>query len=219
MKIALMVPVKDLSNAKTRLDASLSPDERKELAWRMLRKTLSVVAQLRNADRKVIVTHYPPAISLAEELGLEVLLEDNQVSESHSVDRASEILETQGVDGVLRVPLDLPLIRVEDLECLINWAKKGEHVILSPSRDGTGTNAIFRNPPTLFSSQFGHGSLVKHAALSNTHQIKPLILSLPTLSLDIDDPADARELLSRDGFSPAAKYLLEIGFSDRVESP
>src|SRR3989475_11965872 len=94
----------------------------------------------------------------------ETLPEERQISESDSVDTASRICEAGGVRGVLRVPLDLPLIQSDDIDDLLALEFESPALVIVPSRDGTGTNAILRTPPTLFPSHFGNGSFLKHLA-------------------------------------------------------
>ncbi len=65
MERALLIPVKELSNAKHRLAPFLSPDERREMAWLMLRGVMQAAAELPQALRKVVVTSYAPAKELA----------------------------------------------------------------------------------------------------------------------------------------------------------
>ena len=120
--IAILVPVKELSHSKTRLSPLLSGEERRRLAWVLLERVLREVARAQRHCRRVVVSNYAPAIELAEASGFEVIREARQISESDSVDAASTLLERQGVRGVLRVPLDLPLFCGEALQPLLEEA-------------------------------------------------------------------------------------------------
>src|SRR5260370_17450930 len=101
---------------------------------------------------------------LAEENRWEILREERQISESHSVDAASRICEQKGVTGLLRLPFDVPLIQSSDIDELLTVECHAPGLVIVPSRDGTGTNAMLRMPPTLFPSHFGNGSFAKHLA-------------------------------------------------------
>jgi 2-phospho-L-lactate guanylyltransferase len=109
-----------------------------------------------------VVTSYSAAIELAEQYAFTVIPETVQVSESVSVDYGSRELEARGATAVLRLPIDLPLVRPEDIDEIWGFDQGEGSVVIVPSRDGTGTNAILRRPPTLFPSHFGPGSLAKH---------------------------------------------------------
>src|ERR1044072_6598918 len=107
---ALLIPIKDPANAKTRLAQTLSPDERRLLAWAMFEDVSRAAAIATKADRVVIATSYRPAIEHAEQLGWDVLVDHSQQSESESVDWASRMLAERGFDLVMRLPADLPLV-------------------------------------------------------------------------------------------------------------
>ena len=86
---ALLLPVKDLNHAKKRLMGVLSPRERFGLAESMLADTIRAVQGARCAEKIFVVTNYEPVIRLAQENRWEVLEEQQQISESDSVDAAS----------------------------------------------------------------------------------------------------------------------------------
>ena len=110
---ALLLPVKDLKNAKKRLMSALTPEERFGLAEAMLADTIRAVQGARAAEKIFVVTNYGPVMDLAKKNGWQVLREERQISESDSVDAASRICEERGVRNLLRVPLDLPLVFVQ----------------------------------------------------------------------------------------------------------
>ncbi len=269
--LAVLVPVKDLTRAKTRLAGLLNPEERRELAHIMLRGVLTGIAAMDSAAnfsvdfavnsaadstagstadstadstrefklRRTVVTNYPPAIEMARELGFDLIREDRQISESHSVDAASAMLEKEGVRGVLRIPLDLPLFTGLALETMLaailaphptlaipqanaqsrqdsqTKSSKGR-AVLAPSRDRLGTNALFRSPPTLFPSRFGHDSLALHTREARGRNAAVTVLEVEELALDIDDPADVAELVRRGIRCPALEFLESIGIAGRI---
>jgi 2-phospho-L-lactate guanylyltransferase len=214
--IVVLVPVKDLEQAKTRLAPLLSREERRGLALLMLEGVLAEVARVKGVRSRVVVTSYAPAIALAGRLGCEVLRETHQVSESASVDAASAQLEREGVTGVLRVPLDLPLFQASALSPVLAEAHAGRRAVLVPSRDGTGTNALYRAPPTLFPSRFGPDSLRLHREAARRLTDQVAVLPVPALGLDIDDGADVAELLRRNQPCPALDYLRALDAGTRL---
>jgi 2-phospho-L-lactate guanylyltransferase (CobY/MobA/RfbA family) len=88
---ALLLPVKDLRNAKKRLENVLTPEERFGLAQAMLADTTRAVRNVRRAEKIFVITNYRPAMEIAEENGWEILCEESQISESDSVDAASRM--------------------------------------------------------------------------------------------------------------------------------
>ena len=215
---ALLLPIKDLRNSKQRLIGVLSPQQRFELAQAMLADTFSAVRGVRNADQIFVVTNYAPAMQAARENGWEVLAETQQISESDSVDAASRQCETLGVTSLLRLPLDLPLVQAADIDELLATDCLNPGMIIVPSRNGTGTNAIFRIPATLFPSHFGPGSFAKHCAEAERCGAQILVRRNPRLEMDVDDEFDLRALLEHDlrGTATGA-WLARTGVAHRLQ--
>ena len=220
---ALILPIKDLTHAKKRLMGTLSPEERFGLAQAMLADTLRAARGVRNAHKIYVITNYPPAIALARENCWEVLEESEQISESASVDAASRICMQCGIHGLLRIPLDLPLIQPSDIDDLLALETSPPSLIIVPSRDGTGTNAILRTPPDLFPSQFGTGSFAKHLASADSAGAQIIVRRNPRLEMDVDDESDLGALLQRDlSGTETEKWLRDSGVQARfatIEEP
>lgn len=214
---ALLLPVKDLHNAKKRLIGVLSPEERFALAEAMLADTIRAVKGTCRAEKVFVVTNYLPAMHLAEKNRWEILREDQQISESHSVDAASRICEQRGITGLLRLPLDLPLIKSSDIDELLAADCPGPSLLIVPSRDGTGTNAILRTPPTLFPSHFGTGSFAKHLAEAENARARVVVRRNPRLAMDVDDESDLRALLDHDlSATETGRWLRSSGIAAKL---
>jgi 2-phospho-L-lactate/phosphoenolpyruvate guanylyltransferase len=213
---ALLLPVKDLRNAKKRLTGLLRPEERFGLAQAMLADTIRTLQGVRRAEKIFVITNYQPVLDVAEENGWEILREERQISESDSVDAASRICQQHGVRSLLRLPLDLPLVQPYDIDELMAMDCQAPSVALVPSRDGTGTNALLRTPPTLFPSHFGEGSFAKHLAEAKQAGAQVHVRCNPRLEMDVDDESDLRALLARDlTGTETGRWLRETGLDAR----
>jgi 2-phospho-L-lactate/phosphoenolpyruvate guanylyltransferase len=213
---ALLLPVKDLHNAKRRLMGVLTPGERFALAEVMLADTIRAVKSVRRAEKIFVITNYEPAMRLAEENRWEVLLEESQISESDSVDSASRICELRGVTGLLRIPLDVPLVQARDIDDLLAVECNEPALVIVPSRDGMGTNAILRMPPALFPSHFGMGSFAKHVGEAERVGARVIFRRSPRLEMDVDEESDLRALLQHDlSGTETGRWLRESGVEAR----
>jgi 2-phospho-L-lactate guanylyltransferase len=195
---ALLLPVKDLRNAKQRLAGLFSPEERLAFAEAMLADAIRAIQSVRRAEKVFVVSSYEPMLRVAEQNGWEFLREERQISESDSVDAASRLCEQRGVTALLRLPLDLPLVRAEDIDDLLATKCANPGMVIVPSRDGTGTNALLRTPPALFPSRFGTGSFAKHVAEAEKIGAQVNIRRYARLEMDVDDESDLRVLLRQD---------------------
>jgi 2-phospho-L-lactate guanylyltransferase len=215
---ALLLPIKDLRQAKQRLAPLLNPEERFGLAQAMLADTIRAVRGVRRAEKIFVVTNYPPAMQSAEENGWELLREEQQISESVSVDAASRQCADCGVTSLLRLPLDVPLVRSSDIDELLAVECAAPSLVIVPSRDGTGTNAILRTPPALFPSHFGAGSFAKHCAEAQRAVAQIVIRRNARLEMDVDDEADLRALAGEDlGDTETGAWLQRTGWMQRFK--
>src|SRR5215813_2908343 len=212
----ILIPVKDLTRAKQRLALVMTQEERIRLAWAMLENTFAAAAGARNVDRIAVVTLYPPAIELAGKYGMELIAETEQISESASVDFGSKEAKRRGATAVLRLPIDLPLVTAVDIETILDHDVEPPSVVIVPSRDGTGTNAILRRPPDLFPSHFGPGSLAKHLAEAAAARAACRVIDLHRVALDIDDPGDVSEFISRAPRASVYDLLAAMGVPERL---
>jgi 2-phospho-L-lactate/phosphoenolpyruvate guanylyltransferase len=212
----ILIPVKDLTRAKQRLALLMTQEERTRLAWAMLENTFAAAAGARNVDRVAVVTLYAPAVELARKYGMELIAETEQISESASVDFGSTEAKKRGATAVLRLPIDLPLVTAGDVETIIEHDGEEPSIVIVPSRDGTGTNAILRRPPDLFPSHFGPGSLAKHLAEAEAAKADCRVIELHRVALDIDDPDDVSEFIRRGGGASVYELLAAMGVPERL---
>lgn len=216
---ALLLPIKDLRNAKQRLAAVLTPDERFGLAQAMLADTIQAVCGVNRANRIFVVTNYEPAMETAAKFRWEVLREEHQVSESASVDLASRLCAERGVTALLRLPLDLPLVQPGDIDDLLITDCRAPATVMVPSRDGTGTNALLRTPPALFPSHFGPNSFAKHRSEAERVGARTIVRRNTRLEMDVDDEADLRALLHHDlTHTATGEWLEESGVAARFRT-
>ena len=195
---AILIPVKDLARAKRRLAGALPQDARTRLARAMLEDVFHAVAGVRPAASVFVVSSDAGVLAAARARGWQCLPETTQRSESDSVDAASRICSARGVTALLRLPIDIPLVRSEDIEALLAASPTAPGAVLVPSRSAGGTNALLRTPPDLFPSHFGVDSLRKHLREARACGARVELLRNPRIELDVDDEHDLRALAAHD---------------------
>jgi 2-phospho-L-lactate guanylyltransferase len=203
--IFAILPVKSPQNAKQRLRGFLAVEHRETLARMLYRQTLAALCQAQGIDRVVVATSDAEVADHARSLGALVFEENQQVSHSVSADAACLRAMEMGASTVLLVPIDVPTVTPADFSQLAASARPG--VIVVPSSDGTGTNALVRTPPNCIESRFGPGSFRAHLDQARSKGLDADVLRLPGLMFDIDTPEDVAELLARSHECQVSSFL------------
>jgi 2-phospho-L-lactate guanylyltransferase len=194
----ILVPVKHLSSAKQRLASVLEQPARTELAQAMLYDVLSTLHAWQGCPDVAVVTSDPFAVELAERYGFEVIPDPENPGETGAIEMATRVCEQRGQDSTLVIPADIPLLRSEELEQTLQQAPL-EGSVLVPAADGRGTNAAFRRPAGLFPLRFGNDSFKPHHAAAVATGKPCIVLELPGIAVDVDNPSDLQRLISLPG--------------------
>lgn len=195
----ILVPVKNLATAKQRLASVLSQPVRTELAQAMLLDVLEAVVTWANRPQVSIVTSDPFAVETARQFDFELIADNDNRSETDAIEMATQICESRDVNHTLVIPADIPLIQAWELERIVANAPPERGSVLVPAGDGRGTNAAFRRPAGLFPLRFGNDSFKPHLAAARATGVTCTVLFLPGIALDIDNPADLRQLAEAPG--------------------
>ena len=209
----ILIPVKNLGTAKQRLAAFLDQDTRTELAQTMLLDVLETLHSWNARPQVAVVTSDSYAVDLAKHFHFEVIDDPANRSETDAIERATEWCLRQGIGETLVIPADIPLIQASELEEILKHAP-AEGSVLVPAGDGRGTNAAYRRPANLFPLRFGNDSFKPHYAAAQATGKPCVVLRLPSIAVDVDNPEDLQQLITLPGNSRAqqlAREYLRIG--------
>ena len=194
----ILVPVKNLATAKQRLAAVLDQPARTELAQAMLHDVVSALAAWTGRPACALVTSDPLAIELAREYDFEIIPDPANPGETGAIEMATDICVARGIESTLVIPADIPLIQASELVQIFAHAPE-EGSVLAPAADGRGTNAAFRRPANLFPLRFGNDSFKPHLAAARATGKPCIVLQLPGIAVDVDNPDDVQKLLAHPG--------------------
>jgi len=200
----ILVPVKNLSSAKQRLAAVLDQPSRTALAQAMLHDVLTTLHKWKARPAVAVVTSDSYAVTLAAEFEFEVIPDPGNPGETGAIEMATRICVERGADSTLVIPADIPLIQLWELEEILKHAPT-EGSALVPAADGRGTNAAFRRPANLFPLRFGNDSFKPHQAAAQATGKPCVILNLPGIAVDVDNPEDLQQLISSPGETRAQR--------------
>jgi 2-phospho-L-lactate guanylyltransferase len=202
----ILVPVKNLSTAKQRLAAVLDQPRRTELAQAMLHDVVATLVGWPQRPACALVTSDPFALELAQQYEFEIIPDPTNPGETGAIEMATRLCVSRGIDSTLVIPADIPLIQASELDHILAQAP-AEGSVLAPAADGRGTNAAFRRPANLFPLRFGNDSFKPHLAAARATGKPCVVLQLPSLALDVDNPEDLQELLAHPGETRTQKLI------------
>ncbi len=212
----VVVPVKDLANAKQRLAHILAPVERAGLASSMLADVLGAVAGAAEVAGLAIITNDPGVKTLVKKYGARVIPEPAGSNLCSAATHALRTLASEGVGSAVIIPADVPLVTSQIVDRLCVAHDKHRGVTLSPATRDGGTNALALSTPQVIAPAFGTDSFRRHCASARAVDIEPFIVTTPELSLDIDTLRDLLELLHCPVTSVTQRYLFDSGIAARL---
>ena len=211
----ILIPVTDLSTAKQRLATVLDQPQRTELAQAMLHDVAAEIAAWSGRPACSLVSGDPLAIELAKQYDFELIADRLNPGETGAIEMATSLCVARGIGYTLVIPADIPLIRASELEQILAHAPETGSV-LAPAADGRGTNAAFRRPANLFALRFGNDSFKPHLAAARATGKPCVVLQLPSLALDVDNPSDLRQLLAQPGETRTQRLLRRWKLEDAL---
>lgn len=190
MSVWVLVPVKPLSRAKSRLAEALTPAERANLAEIMLRRTLSVVKSVPQIAGVLVISRDSYVLALARDMGAHTVQESGAPELNNALMRATRVLSGWRAGAVLILPADIPLVNAEDIRNIIQLGNRNNSVVIVTDYNQDGTNVLMVRPPGMFSYVYGENSFERHKQLAELAGATVHVYESERLKLDIDTPSD-----------------------------
>lgn len=192
---AVLLPVKEFRRSKQRLATWRPLAEREALAQAMFEDVWAMLRSSFVRERLFVVSSDPYVIERCRQQEVPCQVETRQLSHSRSVMEATRWAMSHGVTSLLSIPIDTPAVTADEISALAELAQRYA-VVVVPSADGTGTNALLRTPPDAIAPQFGPGSCRLHLQQAKAKGLSHSIYPVESLAADIDTPGDAERFLS-----------------------
>jgi 2-phospho-L-lactate guanylyltransferase len=192
---AVLLPVKEFRSSKQRLASWLGPEGREALAREMFEDVWVMLRSSMVRDRMLVISSEPVVIERCRQERVPCLAETAPRSHSESVMQATQWAMARGVRSLLSIPIDTPAVSPQEIAALEELAPRYA-VVVAPSADGTGTNALLRTPPDAIRPRFGPDSCARHVREAEAQGLTCLVHPIPSLAADIDTLEDAVRFLS-----------------------
>jgi 2-phospho-L-lactate/phosphoenolpyruvate guanylyltransferase len=185
--VGLVIAVKRLAAAKTRLAPVFSSTTRENVVLAMLMDTITAASAVSALQAVTVVTPDDDAAAAARQLGARVLVDPTPAGHRNPLNNAIAAAEAsvrRETPNVVALQGDLPALQPQELAEAIAAAREYRRSFVG-DRHGTGTSALFAFGVAL-DPHFGPDSAQRHR---NSGAIE-LTGAWPGLRCDIDTPDD-----------------------------
>lgn len=200
----VVIPVKDLRCAKSRLQSLLPPDERAGLVLAMLRDVLETLADC-DLGNVWLVACDDAVFEHAAEFGVCEVREPR--SRGHNAAVRTGLSHVGRDVPVIVLPADLPLIQPGDIARLASVGKGSAGLV--PDRHRSGTNGMVLPSSDVIEPHFGPNSLVRHQEAALGAGVAVHLVPSRTMAADIDGEEDVIELAECGSSCASVDFLRE----------
>lgn len=199
MHVDLLVPVKPLARAKTRLLGAAdggagSPRAHARLALALVRDTLAAAAGATTVRRVIAICSDEVVRAVLAEDRVTTIMDQPAAGQNRALRHGEAVLRTGGRTGAVgALPGDLPALRPEELDSALRDGLAARARVFCADRSGTGTTLLLAPPGLPLNPRFGPGSAAAHHATG----ARELAGTWPGLRCDVDtadDLAKARDI-------------------------
>ena len=194
LKTSAIIPVKTFSKAKTRLN--LPQDCKEEICSLMLKEVLRTISNCKVVNQIVLVSKDESALKIGRQFN-SVEIFDDESGVNNAIDLADDYLSDKTFDCSIIFPQDIPTMTSSDIDMLLGFIKSMNSVIIVPSRQFNGTNALVRYPSGLMQTRYDMGSYTHQIDAARTKTNNISIALIRRMMLDIDDEYDLAFMLKQ----------------------
>lgn len=193
-EVTVLLPVKRLDAAKSRLAGSLNNQERRSLVLTLLVRTIRIMKKA-GYLHIVVVSDEGVVKRIAENLGCAVSGHPLPGTLNEDMQWISAEFATES--ALLFLPIDLPSLAVEDIVQLVEHDEARRTAVIVSDLEGKGTNALFLPPGVRIRYAFGRESYPKHILELQENRVNYCELVNQNIMLDLDCAADLVEWAER----------------------
>jgi 2-phospho-L-lactate guanylyltransferase len=186
MKVGVLIPYRGTSLDKSRLRKNIPNEIVDQLLHQMTQQVILASNSLDEEYNTYLLTKNETIIFDGDF----TTLKDQGESLNDSIKLAKKSLKE---DIILIVMADLPLVRKEDLEKIVDLHKKDEAIIIAPTSDN-GTSLLCFSSNESFNFVFGCNSAIEYQRIFTEKAIKFRLLKHEEYYRDIDTFKDLREI-------------------------
>ena len=147
-------------------------------------------------DQIILVSKDETALKLGKQYSA-IEIFDNESGVNDAINLADQYLSDKKFDCSVIFPQDVPIMTSLDIDNLLGFVKSTDSVIIVPSRQFNGTNALVRRPADLMKTKYDMGSYKFQMDAANTKTRNTSMALIRRIMLDIDDESDLDFMLKQ----------------------
>jgi 2-phospho-L-lactate guanylyltransferase len=155
----------------------------------MLGEVLSAISQSQ-ANKIIIISKDEEAFEIARKFNAVEIFEERENGVNAAVALSEKYLNEKGFDASIVFPQDIPLIRPQDIDTLIQFQKTVQSLLVVPSRKFDGTNALLRSPFDVMETHYDEDSYKIHLTTAKSRNIPTSFVLINRMMWDVDDRSD-----------------------------
>ena len=211
MSIWSVVPLKSFKRPKSRLNDSLSLEQRRILVKTMFKDIINEQKKSKLFTKRMVVSEDKDVIRFARTFGVEGLLQ-RKPGLNQGISQIADLAKKKKIQTLLIIHGDVPRVDKTILKLILTKHKKlvknsKKGVTLVPDTLGEGTNCMICSPPNIIKFRYGPGSCLAHLEEAYNANVKCQIYRSKKLAIDIDQDADLNGFLKKKGFLSVDDYF------------
>ncbi len=187
--VQVIIPIKPLSLAKSRLASMLDNHTREALVLMMLDRVIRASTAVLSADACLVLGGDQVVRAMLLDHGIEPE-EDNDGNLNDALWSAINLAKAKNYSATLILPADLPLLEPSDILEIIRASNGLTCHVCSPASQDGGTNAFFQPIGNGIKPMMGVASFSKHRSAIESLGRNFVILQRPKIGFDLDNETD-----------------------------
>ena len=188
----------------------LTDSQKESLCELMLEEILHILSISPQIQKIIIVTKEKKAIDLAKKFNAIHISDDDERGVNNAVALADRYLAENNFDASIVFPQDIPFIKTQDIDFILNYKIPPNFVIVVPSRRFDGTNALVRMPVDLMETHYDEDSYKIHMNTAKEHTRNVALVFAKRIMWDVDNLEDLEFLLQQSEKPSLAQRIRKI---------
>ena len=176
----------------------------------MLEEILYTISISPQIEKSILVTKEEKAIEIGKKFNTITIIDEKEESVNSAVALADKYLLENNFDVSIVFPQDIPYIKTQDIDFMLNYKAPPNFVIVVPSRRFDGTNALARMPIDLMETHYDEDSYKIHMNTAKEYTRNVVMVFVKRIMWDVDNIEDLEFLLEQNEKPQIAEKIKKI---------